>query len=74
MDICWSSVCNKWHGKVHCLGSFTPQIILAVVCSYCGGLEQLFHSAQLACYVLLVVEAMKQFPGSGLDVSYLTKT
>ena len=42
-------------------GPFTPQNILAVVCSCCGGLEQPFHSVQLSCSVLLVVEVTKQF-------------
>ena len=56
-----------------CLGPFTPQIIFAVVCSWCGGLEKPFHSAQLTCSVLLVVEVTKQFPGHGLVGSRLTK-
>ena len=51
-------------------GPFTPQIILAVVWSCCGGLEQF----QLTCSVLLVVEVTKQFPGPGLAGSRLTKT
>ena len=51
-------------------GPFTPQIILAVVWSCCGGLEQ----TQLTCSVLLVVEVTKQLPGPGLAGSRLTKT
>ena len=56
------------------MGPFTPHNILAVVCSMFGGLEQRFHSDQLTCSVLLVVEVMKQYPGLSLAGSHLTKT
>ena len=68
---CYSSSLNtKLRFKRFQKGPFTPQIILAVVWSCCGSLEQI----QLTCFVLLVVEVTKQFPGPGLAGSCLTKT
>ena len=68
---------KKKHLNIHAKeigGPFTPQIILAVVCSCCGGPEKSFNSAQLTSSVLLVVEVTKQFPGPDLAGSRLTKT
>ena len=45
----------------------TDHVILAVICSCCGGLEQPFHSAQLTCSVLLVVEVTKH----SLDLAWV---